>query len=158
MNDTLLNGTWKGSYQFYLFPVGTDNENNENSEDFEPILEDIKFNFEVKFESSNGEFIGQAIEETIKFDKPILIKGFFENDFISFEKKYPYLWTVDEDGNNILDKTKPHNKIYKTGVYDEIKMTLSGDWEMPVEIINNYDGVINDAYCAGIWELKKVNS
>jgi hypothetical protein len=146
MNDSLLQGIWKGHYRFYYF--------DENSDEI--IIDETKFNFAVNFEAVNGEFTGLVKEENIEMDKSIVIKGFFEDNLISFEKKYPYFWTYDENGNNILDKTKPHYKIYYTGIFDASRMTMSGEWEMPVEIITEFNGDIVDEYQSGSWELQKV--
>lgn len=148
--DHLLNGTWKGFYQYHVFF-----EESEEPESDKPEIDEVKYYFEVRFESDDESFVGIATEENTNFEKPIMVKGFFQEGFISFEKLYPYLWFVDEHGNQVFDPLKPHPKIYYSGNIESDNQRISGEWQMTDET-NSYITGFEDYY-TGIWELTKIS-
>lgn len=116
---------------------------------------EVKFFIEI--EKNKDSFIGIAEDEESKglFDTPIIVSGFFEDNFISFTLKYPYSYYKNEKGEIVVDKTKAHPEINYTGFYNSMLKSFEGKWEMINEVIEDYhEGDLVEVF-SGDWELKK---
>lgn len=112
--------TWKGFFT-YLHTYDL----------FDTYIE-VAFRMDLTFNGNS--FIGTSIDSESEniFMESIMVKGFIDNDIISFVKNYPYYYYKDEDGNIIVDKDLEHPNIEYLGFYDQTEKKYSGTWEMIV--------------------------
>lgn len=112
--------TWKGFFT-YLHTYDL----------FDTYIE-VAFRMDLTFNGNS--FIGTSIDSESEniFMESIMVKGFIDNDIISFVKNYPYYYYKDEDGNIIVDKDLEHPNIEYLGFYDQTEKKYAGTWEMIV--------------------------
>ena len=112
--------TWKGFFTY--------------KHDYEIIDTYINVKFQMDLIFDGNSFTGTSTDSESEniFEEPIIVKGFIENDLISFVKNYPYYYYKDEDGNIKLDKDLQHPKIEYLGYYDESEKKYSGTWQMKI--------------------------
>jgi hypothetical protein len=135
-----MTGKWTGEY---TYGKGYPEEDQGTS---------VVFNLVMNYEE--GDITGSCTDdESLKiFDKPATIQGFIDNDFISFIKKYPSLWTIDEKGNAQIFEDIPPIEIHYYGHFADNK--FSGEWDMSFEIEDEH-GDSHFASCAGTWSMYK---
>ncbi|XOV68314.1 MAG: hypothetical protein ACFHU9_03875 [Fluviicola sp.] len=138
-----MKNVWKGSYTYF------DDEENESK----PI------GFEIHAELVSGSFHGKVSEEEftkLTGDKAT-VKGFVENDFISFVKTYPYAWWI-EDEQYWINKELPGHDCNYRGFYSEADQEWSGEWEVITEKgrIGNYQEEFEAIVLTGSWKMKQV--
>jgi hypothetical protein len=105
---------------------------------------------------NNGEFVGRSVDtEGIGATFEVAqLKGFIEDNFISFTKQYPHFYGLDEAGNTVADKTKQHPMVSYAGEYNAATKTFSGQWELRLEIAPVGEYWLEDI-CTGSWEIHK---
>lgn len=114
------------------------------------------FPFEINVTLEKGSFEGTVYEE--EFSRTtgdlIAIKGFIDDDFISFVKTFPYGYWKDENNNVIIDENISGHEVIYQGYFDQKKGVWSGEWEIEIEreIIN--DNNYNVQIMVGVWEMK----
>ncbi|MFX1705662.1 hypothetical protein PV783_16970 [Chitinophaga sp. CC14] len=97
------------------------------------------------------------IDSPISLNNPAVIKGFTEEDFISFTKEYNQFFTINGD-NQVVPRSqlkKPDLSYY--GHYDPVSETYSGDWELIGREHAHPDGDYLEI-ATGTWEMKKVHA
>ena len=94
----------------------------------------IKVPFKMNLTFNGDTFTGTTIDSESEniFTEPIKVKGFIENDKISFVVNYPYSYFKDENGEILVDKSLKHPNIDYLGYYDELEKKYSGTWEMVI--------------------------
>ncbi|HRE76979.1 MAG TPA: hypothetical protein PLL09_04050 [Flavobacterium sp.] len=99
---------------------------------YEIIDSYVKVPFKMNLTFNGNSFIGTTIDSESEniFTEPIKVKGFIENDKISFIVNYPYFYFKDENGQILVDKNIKHPNIEYLGFYDEMEKKFSGTWEM----------------------------
>ena len=99
---------------------------------YEIIDSYIKVPFKMNLTFNGDTFIGTTIDSESEniFTEPIMVKGFIENNKISFIVNYPYYYFKDENGKILVDKMLKHPNIEYLGFYDEMEKKFSGTWEM----------------------------
>jgi hypothetical protein len=99
---------------------------------YEIIDSYIKVPFKMNLTFNGNSFVGTTIDSESEniFTEPIKVKGFIENDKISFIVNYPYFYFKDENGQILVDKNLKHPNIEYLGFYDEMEKKFSGTWEM----------------------------
>ncbi|NTS42463.1 hypothetical protein HRG84_16295 [Flavisolibacter sp. BT320] len=138
-----LEGQWVGHFAY-----GPDYGEEMNGE---------KVQFRVFIDrSKNGGFVGRSVDlEGIGANFEVAeVKGFLEEGLISFTKQYPHFYALDEAGNTVEDKNKPHPLVAYTGTYNQSTKTFTGDWEMRVAIAPVGTYWLEDV-CTGTWEMRK---
>lgn len=133
-----LMGNWKGYYEYgdgYVLPQFGE-----------------KVTIFVNLQGNNDSFIGTVEEETSEHSIPLkaTIKGFSQNDFISFVKTYPKIPRLKEIGSTEVIYDSGCLEIEHDGIIDSKHNAIYGSWT----IIENGD-IENAVY--GTWLLKKVN-
>lgn len=109
---------WRGSFSYL--------------EGYDVMDSYITVSFKMNLTFDGNSFTGTTVDsesENIITD-PILVKGFIENDKISFIVNYPYYYYKDENDKILVDKNLSHPNIEYLGFYDEIEKKFSGTWEM----------------------------
>ncbi|WP_426486243.1 hypothetical protein [Flavobacterium sp. 2] len=111
---------WKGSFSYL--------------EGYDVIDSYIVVSFKMNLTFNGNSFMGTTIDSESEniITEPILVKGFIENDKISFIVNYPYYYYKDENGKILVDKNLSHPNIEYLGFYDEIEKKFSGTWEMVI--------------------------
>lgn len=136
---------WEG---YFLYPVEDENY-------------DIpkRVNFQITVEIKNNTFVGTHSDEESKplFDEDGTIKGYFEDNFISFTLEYPYFYFIDDSGNLKTDRNKKHPEIHYYGNFKQETNSYIGSWEMFQEYNDFYEGKIIERIEA-MWELIIVSS
>jgi hypothetical protein len=120
MNMHQLKGHWKGEFTY--------------GPDYGEVMTGVKEKFSLVIEEvTNGSFKGKCVDLEMRNSSEFIqshIKGFLENNFISFTKEYPYQYLSDEDGNAILDKNKKGHTVTYEGEFNVSTNCFSGTWEI----------------------------
>ncbi|RFC55642.1 hypothetical protein DXU93_01540 [Brumimicrobium aurantiacum] len=115
----------------------------------------VQFSMNVVFDSKMI-FKGKVWEEVFskKTDKFLSVKGFIDEDHISFIKQYPCFFSSDINGELIIDCSKPGHEVIYDGYWNEEKGIWEGEWEVEGETnLLGTDDVISDIY-TGDFEMK----
>ncbi len=106
----------------------------------------------------DGQFIGRSVDlEGIGANYKIAqVNGYINENFISFTKQYPHLYGLDEAGNTIENKGKPHPIVSYSGEYNTNTKTFSGQWELRREIAPVGEYWLEDI-STGTWEIRRDN-
>jgi hypothetical protein len=135
-----ITGTWAGYYYY--------------GADYGEELHEEKVKFMLFLSQKNFKFEGTSVDyegEISNFEKAD-IKGFIQNDFISFIKQYPVAILLDDDNNLITDQSKPSPEIHYTGHYNQTTKIFSGKWEMVID--RESDSLGDMEYLnTGRWEM-----
>lgn len=137
-----LTGKWSGTYI-----LGPEYEANEGK----------SFDFILDLVDENRNFKGICYEAELSesFQKPITVTGFWDNDIISFTKKYPSRYILDEDGKNVIDSEKEQPEIFYSGEFNETENEFFGNFEMVVESFAFGQGWLESSL-TGTWTLKRI--
>ena len=103
-------------------------------EGYEVIDSYIKVPFKMNLTFNGDSFVGTTIDSESEniFTEPIMVKGFIDNDKISYIVNYPYNYYKDENVKILVEKNLSHPNIEYLGYYDQIEKKFSGTWEMIV--------------------------
>jgi hypothetical protein len=139
-----ISGKWKGEY------ICGPEYDNAQGHTVEFILE---------LNENNGSISGICIDFETKehFSEPITVSGFIDKDFISFIKQYPFLYSIGEQGQVIVDRTKPHPEITYSGEFDSETNSFLGEWDLVVDSQKFGDGYFDDSL-TGTWTMRKIDS
>lgn len=107
--------TWKGAYCY--------------KEEFD---DSDCHGFDLRVIVDEDEFYGTAPEQefTSLTGDAATVEGFIEGDHISFTKKYPYLYILEDDGTFIFDQSKPGHEVIYTGQFNAELHRWEGEWEV----------------------------
>jgi hypothetical protein len=138
------NQTWKGFYT-YSYDDGYTNQDVE-----------VTFIMELTFNDNSFEGISNNTETENLFTEPTLVKGFIQDNIISFTLNYPCVYYKDENGNIQLDEDSQNHIVEYFGYYDEDEKKFSGTWEIIVseEKISEDDYIQEVAY--GEFEIQRI--
>lgn len=119
------------------------------------IEEDFPFRIDVVLDNKLN-FTGTAWEEefcTISQLK-IDVKGFIDDDHISFIKSYPCLFELDENFNAVIDKTQKGHEVTYNGYWKEETNNWEGFWDIKVESTLISEGNYEDELIIGPFDMK----
>jgi hypothetical protein len=106
-------------------------------EEYGEDLHGEKVQFRLFIEQvKNDEFEGKSIDlEGIGANYEVArLRGYLQGDLISFTKEYPYSYSIDDSGNCVEHKDKPHPIVSYTGNYNADLKIFSGEWELRIDI------------------------
>jgi hypothetical protein len=116
------------------------------------------FSFEINADYIDGSFEGTVSEEefTGYTNDLVHVKGFIEEDMISFVKTYPHLYIVDEKGDVYVDKSQRGHSVTYQGYFDESKSEWYGEWEVKIseERDKSQKGAYKTLHKIGPWDMK----
>jgi hypothetical protein len=118
-------------------------------------LKETSVRFEIEWTLNDGVINGTCVDDEGKkvFDEPSTIIGFIDNGIISFIKKYPKYWDIDENGvTRVFDEPPPY-EIHYSGV--AVDNRFEGEWEMTVAYILE-NGEIDQFECTGTWTMSRL--
>jgi hypothetical protein len=104
----------------------------------------------------NGQFTGRSVDlEGIGANYEIAqVKGYIDEDFISFTTEFPHLYGLNEAGNTLEDKNKQHPVVSYSGEYNTNTQTFAGQWELRMEIAPVGEYWLEDI-ATGTWEMRR---
>jgi hypothetical protein len=119
--------------------------------------QNIEVAFKMELIFNKDSFIGFSTDSESEniFKKPSSVKGFIEDEKISFVINYPCFYYKDETGNIFLDKKNKHPEIYYLGFWDNDKKCYSGTWTMTVDEEKYFDDYIEEIL-NGEFEIRRI--
>jgi len=137
-----VTGTWEGYYEYgagYILPF---------------FAQRVKII--VRIQEHDGSFTGTSDEEESQFSVPYqsIIKGFRDQDLISFVSTYPIKPILSEDETKTEIKEGQH-EVEHTGYFDEQNGAMYGTWIIIDNRLNEFE---EGKFCEGIWLLKQVKN
>lgn len=83
------------------------------------------------------------------------IKGFINDNFISFTKEYDSIWMIDETGKEEPNDPRVlSSQLSYKGTYNPFRQEFTGEWEI-LSSIKFFDGSISDEIVYGTWAMRK---
>ena len=136
-----LSGKWKG-----VIVYGPEYEEDENQELY----------FTVDITQDLEQFTGIAKDTSGLGCNPdsATIKGFVDNNTISFVKQYASTLTFDENGNEVVEKGKPSPIVNYWGEYDTTLHKFVGGWEICVDAQQFGEGWFEEVF-TGTWSMQR---
>ncbi|MBP6688199.1 MAG: hypothetical protein KA160_10110 [Lacibacter sp.] len=139
-----MNGKWTGYYEYG------------------PLYGDQLYGEKVSFQLNLNDLGDDTFEgvcqdmEGIGSEKGVAkIKGFINDNFISFTKEYDDVWMFDEAGNEEPNDPKVlSSQLSYKGTYNPHKREFTGEWEI-LSSIKLSDGSISEQIYYGTWAMKK---
>lgn len=119
----------------------------------------FEFRMEVEIDEKHS-FYGTVWEEEFSgiTGKLITVKGFIDEDHISFVKKYPCLYSIDQEGKTKIDETKHGHEVIYDGYWNEESGKWHGEWEIEGETeVFHFDKIKTRVYI-GAFEMSMVES
>lgn len=110
----------------------------------------------VNLQGRNDNFIGTVKEEKSEHSVPLeaTIKGYSENEFISFIKKYPKIPGIKELGSTEIVMESGQLEIAHYGYIDSKFDSIYGSWAITENTPSDNEFEPDTVY--GIWLLKRV--
>ncbi len=138
---------WKGSFSYEVI-----------NPDEIVVVVTVPFTMEVEMEKNS--FVGFRVDDESKdlFDEPVKVKGFIENDFISFIIQYPHDYYMDyETGEAFVEKDMKHPGVTYEGSFDHQTNSYKGEWIILVaeELDPNNPGDYIEQLLTGTWEMRR---
>jgi hypothetical protein len=103
-------------------------------------------------------FAGQVQEEefTGVSGKELTVRGFIDNDHISFVKQYPCAYEYDGFGNIIIDESRRGHEVIYDGYWDDESGSWVGEWEVEGETEVLQSDKITTRIYLGSFEMKMI--
>jgi len=133
---------WKGTFTY--------------NEGYDEIDQYIVVNFKMELVFNANSFVGTSTDSESEnlFDQPIKVKGFIDDEKISFTLNYPFNYYKDENGIIILNKEIKHPEIHYLGFWEDDKRSISGTWEMTTNEEKYLDGYLEE-FTTGEFEMRR---
>lgn len=143
MQKAAIEGTWKGYYEYgegYLLPYFGQ-----------------RVSFEITIDGDDHSFTGTTREEPSEYSVPsqASVKGFIDNNLVSFIKTYPINPIIDEHNQTIQIEAGQLN-IEHLGIIDHAQQCMYGSWQIEDKFVNE-EGQQDINYVGGIWLVRKTN-
>lgn len=135
---------WKGTFTY--------------NEGYDEIDQYKSVNFKMEIVFNDNSFVGTSTDSESEslFNEPAKVKGFTDDEKISFTLNYPCSYYKNDDGKIVLDEENKHPEIHYLGFWEEDKNSVSGNWEMKM-----YEEKYGDDYleelATGEFEMRRVN-
>lgn len=133
---------WKGKYSYKL----------------DDGSQSMHINFELNIEINNDNFSGVSVDDEYKeiCDVHPVVRGFMDNNFISFVIIYPYAYTRNDFGELELNKETKNYKVEYEGCMTDVDR-WSGEWIAIFESIKTTPwGDYQESFIVGDWELNRI--
>jgi hypothetical protein len=140
MSNKLYSGKWVGYYTYgETYPEG---------------LRNTSAKFIINMTVKDGVLKGTCEDEQCKhlFVAPAIIEGTISGNKISFVKKYPHYWDIDDLLKIRKVADLPSQELHYSGEFDN--NSFSGVWQMTA-ILADEKGDIYEAIYSGSWNMKK---
>lgn len=117
------------------------------------------FGFKMNIElDDNLSFTGTVWEDEFSgiSGKSLTVRGFIDEDHISFVKKYPCKYESDENSQVVIDIDKPGHEVIYDGYWNEELKNWTGEWEIEGEIELFHLNEIKASVYIGRFEMKEI--
>ncbi|TWF40358.1 hypothetical protein FHW36_10440 [Chitinophaga polysaccharea] len=117
-----------------------------------------KVTFELSLtDTGDNNFEGTCHDPDSQISKnnPAAIKGFTEDDFISFTKEYDQFFIITEANQVIVNSRLKNPDLSYYGHYDPVSETFSGDWELLGREHSHPDSDYVEI-ATGTWEMRRI--
>jgi len=115
----------------------------------------FEFRMEVELDDEQS-FTGTVWEEEFSgiTGKGLTVKGFIDENHISFVKQYPCLYDAGENGEIIIDESKHGHEVIYDGHWNEELGSWFGEWEIEVktELVSFHK--FESSLFIGVFEMK----
>ena len=134
-----LDGKWIGQYTYL--------------EGYAESIKGKSVSFELNLISHGIEFEGNFSDDESReiFFENGFIKGFIENTYISFHKRYPKPWIIDDNGNPLILENEIHPEIEYQG--ELIDNQFKGTWEIR-RYYQGEEGIFSMVLGSGTWFMR----
>ena len=141
MTDQDFSGKWAGEYVY--------------GEEYGEPISGKRIPFEINMTCTDGHVKGNCVDDDSKhfLPEPATIEGFIKQNSISFIKKYPCLWQIDDQGKPRFFPKLPSQEIHYAGLYSDGK--FEGGWEV-VMTLSKENGDAFEYTGTGSWHMYKV--
>lgn len=141
MTDQDLTGKWTGEYVY--------------GDVYKAPIKGITVAFELEMTVTSGIVKGNCTDDEFRhhFKSPATIEGVVKENTITFVKKYPCMFNIDDDGKITLFPKLPSHEIHYSGHYADGK--FSGAWKVTLPYAAEDDTDVFDAR-QGEWQMQKV--
>ena len=136
--------TWEG---FFTYP---------SDDDYSDQDLEVTFKMELIFNENSFTGTSRDSESEHIFEEPTIVKGFIEDNKISFILNYPCYYYRDEDGNIQIDKDLPHPIVEYLGYYDEYEKKFSGTWEIIIHEEKISEDNFLEEFIYGDFEMQRI--
>lgn len=123
--------------------------------DAEDLHLEVPFTMELLFTEDSFTGISSDAEAEEIFDRPATVKGFIEEDRISFVLNYPCHYYKDENDKIVLDRNLKHPEIHYLGYFEDDRKSISGTWEMTVYEEKYFDDYLEEIV-NGTFEMRRI--
>jgi hypothetical protein len=119
-----------------------------------------RFPFTINIKSHGDTLRGTCKDELVKrfFDEPATIEGLLHGKKLQFVKKYLYAVLSDENGNDIVEKSRPSHEIYYEGFLQRKLFSdqyyFAGTWTINSSYIDA-NGNIRGINLRGTWKMQR---
>lgn len=142
MTDKDLTGRWTGEYIY--------------GDVYKTPIKGTRVAFEIELTATGGTLKGSCVDDEFKthFKDPATIEGTVKENTIHFIKRYPCLFSIDEDGRIILFPKLPSHEIHYSGFFENGR--FSGNWKVtnPYADADEEESTF-DYGREGFWEMQK---
>lgn len=130
--------------------IGTYTDIGKNGQD-----EEVSFQIDVDLDN-NLNFKGKVWEEKFYSHSQLMIdvKGFINEDHISFIKTYPCLFEIDENYDVVIDTSKKGHDVTYDGYWNVQTKKWEGFWEVKGLSILVREGYYEEEVIIGPFEMK----
>lgn len=130
---------WKGKFSYNPQEYG--------------VLDDV--DFELYVELNDSKFEGVVYDDEFRELCEILpkVKGFIEDDHISFVVTYPVAFSIDENDEISIDKTQKGHDVAYDGYYAPNLGKWIGKWEILAQKIKKGKDEFYQHHSIGAWEI-----
>lgn len=130
---------WKGKFSYDPIEYG--------------IIDDV--NFELYVELKNGSFEGVSYDDEFRelCDELAKVKGFIEDEHISFVVTYPISYSIDENDVVSIDPSKKGHDVIYDGNFIGNLGKWAGTWEILAEKVKMGKDEYFQHYSTGHWEM-----
>lgn len=141
MIDQNFSGKWTGEYIY--------------GEGYPATIRGKRVAFEIELLLRNGVVQGFCTDEiaTPYFNQPAVIEGSISHNCITFIKRYPHYWWLEEYRGPRFFPKLPSQEVLYTGCYCEGR--FEGEWEI-ITVLQDERGDTLAFKEAGHWNMKKL--
>ena len=149
MSFDFLEGAWEGFYTY--------------GPDYPPDFQTKREKFVMNLRIGNEIVFGTCTDTYTEkyFGEPAIVEGTFDGRFISLVKKYPGFLGIDENGNNITDKSMPSDEIHYVGQLKRwlfsADVFIEGTWDISGSFVDE-NGDARYYTAEGEFEMRRISS
>ena len=143
MEELLYIGQWQGFFEY--------------GPEYGDFVQGHQAEFRLFIEAyQDGQFSGRIIDwEGLGANGEVAdVKGFIDEDLISFTKQYPQMHTIDKWGNSGVEQDVPGHKVVYEGRFEKTTKSFVGTWEINTEVEHTPESTL-EYVMTGTWRMHR---